>query len=198
MRLFVALTPPEAALDEVDSLTRPYRTADPRLRWVGRDRWHVTLSFLGEVGEDSLERLRPRLGQVAAAHHPLRISFAGAGAFPRAARARVLWLGLAGDSAELAGLAHSVSSAARRTGVSQEKREFSAHLTLARCRQTADVRPLVEELSPFAGSSWTAGAIHLIRSHLGPQPRYETLESWRLAADASAADTSGSGGASHA
>lgn len=187
MRLFVALTPPDRALDEVESLAGPYRSSYPRLRWAGRDRWHVTLSFLGEVGDDRLELLRPRLDAAAAQHCPLELSFAGAGAFPRAARARVLWLGLAGDSAALADLAASVSSAARESGIPQEKRTFSAHLTLARCREPADVRPLVQALSPFAGSTWTAGAIHLVRSHLGPQPRYETIESWWLAAGAPAA-----------
>lgn len=197
MRLFVALTPPDRALDEVESLTAPYRASYPRLRWVARDRWHVTLSFLGEVDDERLESLLPRLDAAARRHCPLNLSFAGAGAFPRTTRARVVWLGLAGEIAALADLAASVAAAARGTGIAQEKRAFSAHLTVARCREPADVRPLVEALSPFAGSAWTAGAMHLIRSHLGPQPRYETLESWRLAADASAADPDDSGGARH-
>ena len=41
---------------------------------------------------------------------------AGAGAFPSAARATVLWAGIAGDRAALAALAASVSAAARRAG----------------------------------------------------------------------------------
>lgn len=180
MRLFVALEPPAAALEEVEAVVALQRERGPDLRWVPRERWHVTLSFLGEVGEEHLERLRPRLHGSASACPPLQLSFAGAGAFPRAARGRVLWIGMDGDLTELTRLAGSVAEAARASGIRQEKREFSGHLTVARSRQAGDLRSLVQALSGCAGSPWTADRIHLVRSHLGPNPRYETLEAWSL------------------
>ncbi len=180
MRLFVAVTPPPVVLEEVEQAVAPYRERNPDLRWVRQDRQHITLAFLGDVDEERLERLRPQLEDAASRHRPLELSFAGAGAFPRASRARVLWTGVAGDSEELAALAASVSAAARHCRIDQEKRKFSAHLTLARCRGTGDLRTLVDALSPFAGRAWTADEIHLVRSHLGPKPYYETLASWPL------------------
>jgi RNA 2',3'-cyclic 3'-phosphodiesterase len=182
MRLFVAILPPPAALDELEAAAAPLRPAWPGLRWTGHSAWHVTLAFLGEVSEASAASLGPRLERAAGRHPGLSLCFSGAGAFPGGARARVLWTGLRGDRPAMASLAASVAAGARRAGAppSGENRRFQPHLTLARCKAPSDIRPLVGELSGFAGQRWTADKIHLIRSYTGPQPRYETLGSWPL------------------
>nr|BFE84020.1 hypothetical protein GCM10020093_066210 [Planobispora longispora] len=65
-----------------------------------------------------------------------------------------------------------------------ESKRFRPHLTLARSREEADVRALVEAFGAFAGSPWEAGAVHLVRSHLGAQVRYEPVAEWPLGARA--------------
>jgi RNA 2',3'-cyclic 3'-phosphodiesterase len=186
MRLFVAIAPPPAVLDELDALAAPLRTARPDLRWTGREAWHVTLAFLGHVDSSAAARLLPRLER-AARHHPMfRLAFCGAGAFPVPARANVLWGGLSGDRAALARLAQSVAAGARKAGAPppDHGRRFQPHLTLARCRMPADVTDLVAALAGYQGQPWTADRIHLVRSRLGAtdQPRYTTLGSWPLCA----------------
>jgi RNA 2',3'-cyclic 3'-phosphodiesterase len=183
MRLFIAIAPPPVVLDELESRVEPLRAARPALRWTDRQAWHLTLAFLGEVGEDAAAALRPRLARAAGRHPALSLSFTGAGAFPSPGRARVLWTGIDGDRRALAELAMSVAAGARRAGAAppDEGRKFRPHVTLARCREPADVTGLVEPLAGFAGSSWAAGEIHLIRSHLGgAAPRYETAGTWPL------------------
>ena len=188
MRLFVAIAPPPAVLDEVDAAVAPLRPAWPGLRWTGREAWHVTLAFLGEVGEDTAVALGPRLKRAAQRHPALPLSFGAAGAFPAPRRARVLWTGIRGDRRALKALAGSVAAGARRAGAPppDESRAFRPHLTLARCRAPADVAPLVEALAGYTGTPWTAGEIHLIRSLLpteaGGQPRYEMAGTWPLRA----------------
>jgi 2'-5' RNA ligase len=182
MRLFVALLPPPAILDELEELSSPYRDAWPELRWVRRDLLHITLAFFGEVDERSLDALLVRLERVAARHHRLELSFAGAGAFPgRGTHARVLWTGLYGDRRALSRMSASAGAAGRRAGAGEaEHKPFRPHVTLARCRRPTDVRPLIEKLAAFAGTHWTADAIHLVRSHLGADMHYETVKSWTL------------------
>ncbi len=182
MRLFVAIVPPPAALDELDAAAAPLRPAWPGLRWTGREAWHITLAFLGEVGEPAAARLAPRMQRAASRYRRLGLSFAGAGAFPGAARARVLWTGLAGERGTLEHLAASVAAGARRAGAPppDERRRFLPHVTLARTRLPTDVRSLIGALNGYAGTAWTAERIELIRSHTGPQPRYELLASWPL------------------
>jgi RNA 2',3'-cyclic 3'-phosphodiesterase len=188
VRLFVAIVPPPAVLDELEAAVAPLRPAWPMLRWTGRPAWHLTLAFLGEVGDDTAAALAPRLGRAAHRHPSLSLSFAGAGAFPAAGRARVLWSGITGDRVALTELARSVAAGARRAGAPppDEGRRFRPHITLARCRDPANVRPLVQALEGYAGTPWTAPEIHLIRSYLGPTQRYETVAAWPLRGSARA------------
>jgi RNA 2',3'-cyclic 3'-phosphodiesterase len=184
MRLFVAIAPSAAALDELDALARPLRAGRGELRWTSRDAWHVTLAFLGQVDEAAAARLLPRLERAAHRHHAFRLAFTGAGAFPTATRANVLWSGLSGDRRALAHLAESVAAGASRAGAPppDKGRRFQPHLTLARCRMPANVTELVAALASYQGPLWIADRIHLVRSRLGAteQPRYVTLGSWPL------------------
>lgn len=183
MRLFVALAPPAGVLDDLEAACAPFRDSRDDLRWTGRDAWHVTLAFLGEVSEISLARLEPRLERAARRHAVFRLAFAGAGAFPAARRANVLWGGLAGDRRALGELAATVAAAARRAGAPPPDagRKFRPHVTLARCRAPADVRPIVDALAGYEGRPWPAEEILLIRSRPAERPRYETLGAWKLA-----------------
>jgi RNA 2',3'-cyclic 3'-phosphodiesterase len=184
MRLFVAIAPPTAVLDDLDALARPLRTGRQDLRWTSREAWHVTLAFLGQVDESAAARLLPRLERAARRHHTFRLAFSGSGAFPAATRANVLWSGLSGDRGALARLAESVAAGASRAGAPppDKGRRFQPHLTLARCRTPADVTELVAALAGYQGPPWTADRIHLVRSRLGAteHPRYATLGSWPL------------------
>jgi 2'-5' RNA ligase len=184
MRLFVAIAPPPGVLDDLDALTRPFRPGRPDLRWTSREAWHVTLAFLGQVDELAAARLLPRLERAAHRHRAVPLRFSGAGAFPAATRANVLWSGLAGDRQALARLAESVTAGASRAGAPppDRQRRFQPHLTLARCRVPADVTEIVAALAGYQGPPWTADRLHLVRSRLSPaeQPRYTTMASWPL------------------
>ena len=173
--------PPEAA-SELDGVVAPLRPAWPELRWTGVDAWHLTLAFLGEVDEVVTGKLAHRMHNAARRHAPLSLSLAGAGAFPGATRARVLWTGIRGNLEGLAALAASVGAGARRAGAppANGRRGYQPHLTLARCRAPADVRSLVATLSGFEGTPWIAGEIYLIHSRLEAHPRYEVLGTWPL------------------
>ena len=178
----MAIALPPGAAGELDEVVAPLRPARPDLRWTGRDAWHLTLAFLGEVDETVIAKLAVRLERAARRHPFLSLSLAGAGAFPGANRARVLWTGIQGDRRELGLLAASVGAGARRAGAppATSGRGYQPHLTLARCRAPADVNSLVGALGPFAGTSWVASEVHLIHSRQGARPRYEVIGTWPL------------------
>jgi 2'-5' RNA ligase len=184
MRLFVAIEPPDQVLAELSAATGRLRPAPAELRWTRRQSWHLTLAFLGEVDERVLPDLGIRLERAARRHPPQRLSIAGAGAFPSAARGRVLWAGIQADRQALTALANSVAAGARRAGAPppDEGRKYHPHLTLARCREPTDLTELAADLAGFAGSTWTASEIALIASYLGAEPRYTELQRWALRA----------------
>ena len=185
MRAFVAVVPPDTARAELAAAVTPLRSAHPELRWTPAAQWHLTLVFLGEVDEGALPELSERLGRAAHRHAPMALALGGAGRFGD----RVLWTRVREQptpaGAGLRRLAAAVTAAARRCGLGLEDRAYRPHLTIARSRGGTDLRPLVAQLSGFAGTPWAADALHLVRSRLGAGPggtaAHDVLQTWSLA-----------------
>jgi 2'-5' RNA ligase len=76
VRLFIAIAPPPAVLDDLESRLAPLRAAWPALRWTGRPAWHLTLAFLGEVADDAAAGGGPPPGR-APPPPPRRVETAG-------------------------------------------------------------------------------------------------------------------------
>jgi 2'-5' RNA ligase len=167
-RLFIAIDLPAVVRQELCRLNVPIAGC----RWVPADQLHLTLAFLGDVGEERVAGLARALGQVSAA--PFLLHFDRLGCFPTCARPRVLWVGLKPEPLLLS-LADRLRELLRAGGIPQEERPFSPHITLARlklpatrqCRSFLE-RPLALERTPipvvefilFESRLTAAGAIH--------------------------------------
>jgi 2'-5' RNA ligase len=195
MRLFVAVTPPASALDEMDAVVAPLRPSWPQVRWTLRPTWHLTLAFLGEVDEAAAEHLSRCLAEVAAGVQQFPLALAGGGAFPNGPSIahHVFWAGLAeAGRKELEDLAAKVGKAAKEAKAPppEDGRGFKPHLTLARCRAPVCLSPLVAAMETFQGTPWPVTEILLAQSFLRPQrpeARYVRLGQWPLAAASTAA-----------
>ncbi|WP_019357462.1 RNA 2',3'-cyclic phosphodiesterase [Streptomyces sp. AA1529] len=193
MRLFAALWPPPAAVEELDREVAALRELPDAvaLRWTRPANRHITLSFYGEADERARADLAARLGRAAhRAGGPVPMRLAGGGRFG----GHTLWTGIRQESPErdaLRRLAAATTAAGRRAGLlpADAPPSFRPHLTLARARGRGpgvDLRPFVAGLEPFRGSGWWAGELLLIRSVPptggvpGEQPYYEPLARWPL------------------
>jgi RNA 2',3'-cyclic 3'-phosphodiesterase len=185
MRMFVALTPPEGALEDLGEFLGPRQEAERGFRWTAREQWHVTLAFLADVPDRALDDLLARLQRAAARRTPFSVTLSGGGAFPNVGRAKVLWAGLdVSDDEELRRLATGARAAANKAGAEAEGGRFHPHLTLARVGRPLDVTKWIRVLEAYRGPTWQAEEISLIESHLGEgprkRPRYEVIESFPL------------------
>ena len=173
----MAITPPPRVRVHLETPVRQLRALPEvaahaeEYRWTSIDAWHITLAFLGEVDDRLLPELERRMARAAARHAALRLSLAAGGAFSSRRRARVLWVGVRGDTERLGALARSVAAGARRAKIDVDAKDrFRPHLTLARLRQPTDVTAAVETLRGYAGPRWRAPEITVIRSRLGQGP----------------------------
>ena len=184
MRLFVAVTPPENAVADLDAFLEPRREAGAGLRWVSPSSWHVTLAFCAAFPERHLDDLDERLVRAARKRQPVTARFAGGGAFPDVSRAKVLWVGFDADDTEIARMATGARAAVAKAGGPVDGQRFRPHLTLARMGRPAEATPWVRLLDGYAGPSWAIQAIDLIASYLGEgvrgRPRYETVATYPI------------------
>ncbi|HET8769159.1 MAG TPA: RNA 2',3'-cyclic phosphodiesterase [Pedococcus sp.] len=175
--MFAALVPPAEAVEDLDAFLEPRRDAGGQLRWTDPDQWHVTLAFMADVPERSLERLVEELHEAATGRPALSLRIRGAGAFPEVYDARVLWAGVDGAPDALAALARGVRRAAARAGASPQGGPFHPHVTVARSRRPFESTRWLRVLDAYAGPAWTAAEVTLFASHLGEgrghRPRHE-------------------------
>jgi 2'-5' RNA ligase len=171
--MFVALVPPVEAVEHLDEFLDVRRDAGA-FRWTLAEQLHVTLAFLGQVADRHLDELAERLTRAARRRTAFETRIAGGGAFPNAARARVLWAGLdLTDAArtELSRAATGARAAAVRTGIEVDGQRFRPHITVARLGRPEEVSDWVRLLDAYAGPAWTASEVALVASYLGEGPR---------------------------
>ncbi len=180
LRLFVAISVPDAVRDRVDDEVAPLKKRWSRARWVPVENQHVTLKFLGWTPSDRLEAIREAIDIVARSHAPSDVSVTGLGAFPSERRVRVLWVGLEDPGSLLTGLAADLELVFDPLGYAPEARDFTPHLTLARFKVPERPKEPLPELQggldPFP-----VERLELFRSRLHPKgARYEMMESFEL------------------
>ena len=160
-RLFVAIDLPEDVKNAVADIGREL----PGARRVPREQLHLTLRFIGEVGEETFKAVRSALAGIKDAPFPLKLR--GVGHFPPGRHPRVLWVGLEG-SAPLLALQEEVELALIEAGIPPEERKFSPHLTLARLKETpvAKVAGLEERYREFGAGPFPVTEFHLYASTL--------------------------------
>jgi 2'-5' RNA ligase len=125
LRLFVGINfPPELKL-RLSLLC----SGLPGAKWVDPGNFHLTLRFIGEIGEDVAADVDEALSRLRARRFTLQI--AGTGVFGD--KPRSLWAGIE-RSSELVELRDKIEQALIRVGLPPEPRKFTPHITLARLR----------------------------------------------------------------
>jgi 2'-5' RNA ligase len=183
MRLFVACELPPEVKEELGQLQGELRAQGAgRLRWVRPEVIHLTLKFLGGVSPAMAERVRDALAAAITEPFSLNLRLGRVGGFGGRTRLRVVWVGLEGDTEQLASLADRVESALAPLGFPREKRPFAAHLTLARVpdetgiEERSRLADLLDGFQRLPLPSMTLSAVSLMQSFLLPGgARYERL-----------------------
>ena len=176
IRSFVAVAVEEPVRAAIVAYLAGLRDKLVGVAWTAPENLHVTLKFLGSVAPERLRVLTEPLAALAAARPAFAITFTGVGAFPSAARPRVLWV--AAHAPELEPLARAVDVESTIAGVEQEDRPNHPHVTLGRVREprrrrgaapdaAATLRVLAADRTHEFGVS-RAGALVLFRSDTGP------------------------------
>ncbi|MDR3687521.1 MAG: RNA 2',3'-cyclic phosphodiesterase [Coriobacteriia bacterium] len=185
-RCFVAVELPDVVRVRLDQARIALVAQAPEWgaeKWVALHNVHLTLKFLGSLGEDDMLRMRRSLAEELAGVLAFSVDVTGLDAVPRTARCSMLWARLGDPTARCANLASRVEAAAVACGLPREDRPFAPHVTLARARKP---RPLATDAltsadavlrhPPLSMSVLSATLFASTLTRTGPV--YETVESW--------------------
>ena len=128
IRLFAALAIPH----EIGQALVPRQAGIEGARWRPLESVHITLRFFGDLQETAADDLDLALEAVRG--EPLSLCLEGAGFFGEGPDIHAVWAGVA-ENDRLRVLAGRCESAARRAGLTPEKRSYRPHVTLAYLRR---------------------------------------------------------------
>jgi len=172
MRCFIAIELPskiKQEMERIQEVLRNSRAVDAS--WTRPEGMHLTLKFLGDVPEQRLPEITSSLRSGLEKAEQLRLEGTGVGTFPDPKNARVVWIGVSGETARLAILQSAVEDVLAAIGFDQEKRAFFPHLTLCRIKfirsREAWLKAL-ENVSTGTLPSFAVEKVSVMKSELRP------------------------------
>jgi 2'-5' RNA ligase len=170
MRAFIAVEIPQAVKEGLEEVLVRLRSAGADARWSRPESIHLTLKFLGEIGEERAPEILQTLAGALDDTKGFRLGVEGVGVFPNPECARVVWCGISGDVGALATLQAAVEQAVVGCGLEPDGRPYTPHLTLGRIRNIRHSGAWLKELEGVKGfrlPGFDLAAISLFRSDLG-------------------------------
>lgn len=179
MRLFIAAFLPEKVKKEIVLTQERIRKLElMNARYAEEENLHLTLKFLGEVGEEKVSSIKKALKGIKG--EVVETAIKSAGIFTPA-NPKILWLELEGFNKLQERIDEEMSS----EGFKKEER-FMSHLTIARIKQMnkLNVKKLLEETNKTLTNkkeSFKIKNFSLVKSELTPSgPKYEIIQDYSL------------------
>lgn len=191
IRTFVAIELPKEVKNELKKNQDKLKSFNFPIKWVEPDQIHLTLSFLGDVFEDKIEKVYEAVEEGILGIRPFPLKPDGLGCSPSFKKPRVLWVGLEGEVEPLAKLQKQIEENLLAYGFHPRVRErFTSHLTLGRVRRKAGREERIKlgqriEKFPFEpfGEPVKIEKVSIIKSDLFPTgPVYTKLREIELLA----------------
>ncbi|MSP98535.1 MAG: RNA 2',3'-cyclic phosphodiesterase [Betaproteobacteria bacterium] len=172
LRLFFALWPPRPAVRALHAWAQAAQAVSGG-RVTREDSIHLTLAFLGDVSGDRVAALIDCARRVRSTPVELTLDEGR-----RWEHNGIVWAGPCALPESLRDLAAQLDAALKTGGFKTEKREFKAHITLARRAEKAAALPQLEPVS------WRAEEFVLVRSASSAEgPAYATLSRFSLGSE---------------
>lgn len=153
------------------------------VRWESADKFHVTVKFIGNLDEKSVEPVGQALRSCLVSFPLFDVSYGGLGCFPDKRKPRVIWIGCQDSSGALLAIKTAIDTALVPFGIGIEERAFHPHITLGRVKSERGLRnltPMLEKRT-LEPRSARIERLDLMRSLLRPQgAQYSILLSIHL------------------
>ncbi len=178
-RLFIALEIPEEAIDKVCKIRDEIYGIPNNVKWESKDKLHITLKFLGDVGENMTELIINQLDAIVYDKFIAEFSFFGI--FNKNNLPKILWIGLK-ENKKLIELQNKVENTIELLGFEKEQRRFKPHITLLRLKGKEELKKIYKfQKYSFPKINFNIEKILLLKSILKPSgSEYSVVKSFNL------------------
>jgi len=183
MRAFIAVELPENIIKIVSEFQNLLRKSGADVKWVQPQNLHLTLRFLGEIGEEMPPRLAILMQETVGDKETFVADLSELGVFPSLNSPRVVWAGINAGAPQIKIIADILEEKICLLGFQRETQTFSPHITLGRVKSSFNRIGLVEAIRDlsvdFAARhlQFNVNRISLFQSKLTPRgPIYQKLK----------------------
>ena len=163
IRTFVSVSVPKEIVNIQSMLKSTVEPKGVKVRWVMNGKMHLTLKFLGNTTQGSIDNLNEALFNAVKSAKVINLSISDTGAFPVKGRPNVLWLGIKGDIDELKQLTVNINNSLEPLGFITEKRDFLPHVTIARIKSNQKKIP---NISNYLNTTFTELPMKIVKISL--------------------------------
>ncbi|MDG2014853.1 MAG: RNA 2',3'-cyclic phosphodiesterase [Pirellulaceae bacterium] len=132
IRSFIAIDIPPDTARAMGRVIRRMAQKWPEYRWSDPQTLHLTLNFLGNVPDGKLPRVCEILRETLVQHPRFSFELQGLGAFPKAARPRIIWVGVGEGKSPLSRLFYDLAKNLDELRLDRDRKAFRPHISLAR------------------------------------------------------------------
>jgi 2'-5' RNA ligase len=189
VRAFLAIRLSPASVEPLIAAQKHLERAAPEIyKWSSLDAIHLTLYFLGETEQPTLESLRTRLQLLE--FPQFELGWGGLVTLPSPDVPKILAVGACGNVDALRALQRKVHDICYPVAENKETRAYFPHATIGRLKRgiPPSAKVVKRALSGFAvlnGPLETVTGFELIQSYLSPEgSSYETLATFPLEPEA--------------
>jgi 2'-5' RNA ligase len=146
IRAFIALNTSEEAQSKIFEIQQCLSDIQSDVKWEPREKFHITLKFLGDVEETTLASITEEIRSELNGFGSFPIEYNILGAFPNFKLPRVLWIGASDKEKKVFGLNKTIEAELKNHKFDDESNRFHPHITLGRIKGIRGVRDVIETM----------------------------------------------------
>lgn len=154
IRSFLAIEISQPVLEKILEVQKELSKIGADIKWVEPENIHLTLKFLGNIEEASIDLIIKSVEEVMLSFAPFTLKVKDIGGFPNLKNPRVIWVGIVDNEKVLSKIHKMLESRFKKIGFRGEDRTFQPHLTLGRVRSARGKAELIKRMEMFKGSDF--------------------------------------------
>jgi len=163
IRIFISVFVPKEIVNIKEMLKTTIDTRGIKIRWVRDGNMHLTLKFIGNTTEKSIDSINNAIHDLVKDTPFINLSISGTGCFSKRDRANTLWVGIKGDLDKLEQLILNINNKLEPLGFPIERRKFLPHITIARINPNQKKKP---DISNFLNTTFMELPMKIVKINL--------------------------------